>query len=167
MTDSPSSRLAAARSHAHPSPARSGTVGATSAGRHQSGAPSLAAGYPGLHELVEERLFPFMQQVVGFLGIGWVASTSIFCKQAVHLFFWQAYNSVVILVSYCWHFLANANNSNWPTDRLICTVLHGSWVALPQCCNEDNKYLNFIFLLKNKTLQDSHKCNVIINRWNV
>jgi len=76
MTDSPSSRLtAAARSRAHPSPGRTGTVaGATNspAGRRQSRAapPSLATGYPGLHELVEERIFPFMQQVVGFLGIG-------------------------------------------------------------------------------------------------
>jgi len=75
MTDSPASRLsAAARSRAHPSPARAGTgSGATNspAGRRQSSAPTtLGAGYPGLHELVEERIFPFMQQVVGFLGIG-------------------------------------------------------------------------------------------------
>jgi len=75
MTDSPSSRLtAASRSRAHPSPARSSVVagGATNspAGRRQGATPSLGAGYPGLHELVEERIFPFMQQVVGFLGIG-------------------------------------------------------------------------------------------------
>jgi len=87
MTDSTSSRLltAAVRSRAHPSPARSSTGGATNspAARRQSGAPSLAAGYPGLHELVEERIFPFMQQVVGFLGIGWVMSTSLLPKQIV------------------------------------------------------------------------------------
>jgi len=74
MTDSPSSRLtAAARSRSHPSPARGGVAGGATnspAGRRPAGAPSLAAGYPGLHELVEERIFPFMQQVVGFLGIG-------------------------------------------------------------------------------------------------
>jgi len=71
MTDSPSLRLtaAASRSRAHPSPARGATN--SPAGRRGTGTPaSLAAGYPGLHELVEERLFPFMQQVVGFLGIG-------------------------------------------------------------------------------------------------
>ena len=85
MTDSSTpSRgpAAAARSRAHPSPAAAATAAAAARGggggttnspaarRQTSGAPSLAANYPGLHELVEERIFPFMQQVVGFLGIG-------------------------------------------------------------------------------------------------
>jgi len=40
------------------------------AGRRTGSANALAGNYPGLHELVEERFFPFVQQVVGFLGIG-------------------------------------------------------------------------------------------------
>jgi len=71
MTDTPASRLMAARTRAHPSPARGASATANSpAARRPTTTPSLAANYPGLHELVEERIFPFMQQVVGFLGIG-------------------------------------------------------------------------------------------------
>jgi len=86
MTDSPSSRLAAAAARSRPaaaghgpSPGGARVGGVAAAGHSPAGrrgttagaAPtSLAANYPGLHELVEERIFPFMQQVVGFLGIG-------------------------------------------------------------------------------------------------
>jgi len=76
MTDSSASRLTGAAARSRPSPARGslagagGTTNSPAGHRHQSATPSLVANYPGLHELVEERIFPFMQQVVGFLGIG-------------------------------------------------------------------------------------------------
>jgi len=56
----------------YPSPTRTVGGGMTNspAGRRQLVVPTLAANYPGLQEIVEERIFPFMQQVVGFLGIG-------------------------------------------------------------------------------------------------